>query len=95
MKAPAIYILTNKPKGSLYIGVTSDLVKRVWQHRQESSTGFTSKYNIKSLVYYEVFDDMYNAISRDKQLKKWNRKWTIHLIESNNPQWQDLYSSII
>ncbi|MBU2971770.1 GIY-YIG nuclease family protein [Pseudoalteromonas sp. C2R02] len=95
MKAPAIYILTNKPNGSLYIGVTSNLVKRVWQHRQESSTGFTSKYNIKLLVYYEVFDDMYNAISREKQLKKWNRQWKIHLIESKDPKWQDLYSSII
>jgi len=95
MKVPAIYILSNKPSGSLYIGVTSNLVKRVWQHRQESSSGFTAKYNIKSLVYYEIFDDMYNAIAREKQLKKWNRKWKIHLIETKNPKWQDLYFNII
>jgi len=92
MKTPAIYILTNKPNGSLYIGVTSDLV---WQHRHKTSMGFTASYNIKYLVYYEVFDDMYNAISREKQLKKWNRKWKIHLIESKNSKWQDLYPNII
>jgi putative endonuclease len=87
--------MTNKPKGTLYIGVTSNLVKRVYEHKNSVIDGFTSNYNIKILIYYEVFDDITNAISREKQLKNWHRDWKINLIESVNPNWNDLYESII
>ena len=93
-KHPTVYILTNKPWGTLYIGVTSDLVKRVWQHKNKILPGFTHRYNLHKLVYFEVLDDMYTAISREKQLKNWKREWKIQLIESHNPQWRDLWNEI-
>ncbi|MCL1143269.1 GIY-YIG nuclease family protein [Shewanella gaetbuli] len=90
-----VYILSNKPKGTLYIGVTSSLIKRVYQHKTKMSDGFTSKYNIKNLVYFEMYDDIYDAITREKLLKGWRRDWKIKLIEKNNPNWLDLYTSLI
>ncbi len=95
MKQPAVYILASKRNGTLYIGVTSDLVQRVWQHKNDVVEGFTKKYCVHTLVYYELHDDMENAILREKRLKKWNRDWKLLLIEEKNPDWNDLYSSII
>ena len=86
-----IYILANKRNGTLYIGVTSNLVKRVYEHKNNIIDGFTKKYSIHKLVYYEITDDIESAIRREKQLKKWNRKWKINLIENSNPKWIDLY----
>jgi putative endonuclease len=94
MKNGYIYIMTNKPNGILYIGVTSDLVKRAYEHKNSVVAGFTSTYNLKFLVYYEVFDDIKNAIEREKQLKNWHRDWKINLIEKVNPYWNDLYENI-
>ncbi|MCJ8321261.1 MAG: GIY-YIG nuclease family protein [Colwellia sp.] len=95
MKEPVIYILTNKINGTLYTGVTSNLVNRIWQHKNNLADGFSKKYNTHLLVYYEQFDDMYSAISREKQIKKWKRAWKVRLIEEKNPQWCDLYSDIV
>lgn len=89
-KQPCVYILASKPYGALYIGVTSDLIKRLYQHRNKLTLGHTSKYAIYSLVRFEIFDDMENARAREKQLKNWHRPWKINLIESENPQWVDL-----
>ena len=89
-----IYMLASKPNGTLYIGVTSDLIKRVWQHKNNSTHGFTSRYNVKTLVYYEQHLVILSAIRREKQLKKWPRKWKLHLINQNNPAWNDLYNDI-
>ena len=86
-----IYIMTNKKYGTLYIGVTSNLIKRVYEHKNSFIDSFTSKYNLKKLVYYEVFDDINEAIKREKQLKKWKRVWKIELIDKFNPTWKDLY----
>jgi len=80
--------------GTLYIGVTSDLKARVWQHKHETLGGFTAKYHIHNLVYYEVAGDIRSAIIREKQLKKWNRKWKLELIEKFNPSWEDLYEKL-
>ena len=95
MKKPAVYILENKQRGTLYIGVTSDLLKRVYQHRSNTVEGFSKKYDIHILVYIEQFENMYEAIKREKQLKKWKRVWKVELIENSNPEWNDLYSEII
>ena len=86
-----IYILANKRNGTLYIGVTSNLVERVYEHKNNMIEGFSKKYNIHKLVYYEITDDIESAIRREKQLKKWNRKWKMNLIEKSNPEWIDLY----
>jgi len=94
-KFPAVYILSNKKNGTLYIGVTSNLVNRIWQHKNDVIEGFTQKYSIHVLVYFEIQEDMISAIAREKQLKKWNRKWKIALIEKENPNWIDLYPSIV
>ncbi len=94
MKQPAIYIMTNKPNGVLYTGVTSNLVQRIWQHKQAFVAGFTKKYNIKSLVYFELCEDMTSAITREKQIKAGSRKKKIELIQSINPEWNDLYDDI-
>lgn len=89
------YILASRRDGALYIGVTSDLIKRVWEHKCSPVKGHTKKYNIDKLVYYEVYDEIVNAIEREKQLKRWHREWKINLIEENNPDWNDLYNEII
>ena len=95
MKSFYVYILTNKRNGTLYIGVTSDLTKRIWQHKEGVVDGFTKKYNLKKLVYYESHGNAENAIRREKRLKEWKRKWKINLIEDQNPEWEDLYENIL
>ncbi len=95
MTTPCVYILASKPKGTLYIGVTSDLVKRVWEHKNDLAEGFTKRYQVHDLVWYEVHDSMESAISKEKALKKWNRAWKIRLIEEDNPVWADLYERIL
>ncbi len=94
-KIPCVYILTNKPEGVLYIGVTTCLGVRISQHRQKLVDGFSKKYNLERLIWYEIHRSIDAAIAREKQLKKWNRDWKIQLIESSNPEWKDLYSEII
>jgi len=89
-----VYILASKVGGTLYIGVTNDLIRRVAEHRLKVMEGFTEKYDVVTLVYFEQFDDPENAIRREKRLKKWNRAWKIRLIEENNPNWDDLYPGI-
>ena len=93
-KQPAVYILANRAKGTLYIGVTSHLVQRIWQHRTNQVEGFTRRYAIHRLVYFELCEDMLSAIAREKQLKNWKRAWKIQLIEHSNPKWLDLWDSI-
>ena len=93
-KQPAVYMLASKRDGTLYIGVTSNLVKRVWEHKNDLVEEFTKKYNVHNLVYFEMHGDMGSAITREKQLKKWHRAWKIELIEKNNPTWRDLWSDI-
>ena len=94
MRTPCVYILASKPKGTLYIGVTSDLIQRVWQHKNDFVEGFTERYGVHSLVWYEVHGSMESAITREKALKKWRRAWKIELIEEDNPKWLDLYNEI-
>ncbi len=93
-KQPCVYILASKKNGTLYIGVTSNLIQRVWQHKNGQAPGFTKKYNVHILVYYEQHENMASAITREKQMKKWNRAWKIDLIERENPQWEDLWPKI-
>ena len=95
MKQPAVYILASQRNGTLYIGVTSDLVQRIWQHKNDVVEGFTKEYGVHLLVWYELHEDMESAIIREKRLKKWNRAWKLRLIEEKNPNWQDLYESIL
>ncbi|WP_223669216.1 GIY-YIG nuclease family protein [Kangiella shandongensis] len=90
-----VYILALKPNGVLYIGVTSNLVKRIWEHKQGEAEGFTNKYNVKQLVYYEACDSIESAIFREKRLKKWNRNWKVRLIEKQNQHWKDLYLDLL
>lgn len=90
-----VYILTNKFNTVFYVGVTSNLVKRAYEHKNKFIDGFTKKYNINKLVYYEIFEDIEFAILREKQLKKWKRQWKIDLIRKNNPDFIDLYPSIL
>jgi len=85
-KLPCVYVLASKRNGTLYVGVTSDLVKRVWEHKDDLVEGFTSKYSVHLLVYYEMHEDMLGAITREKQIKKWNRSWKLKLIERDNPK---------
>jgi putative endonuclease len=92
---PAVYILTSRRNGTLYVGVTGNLVKRVHEHKHDLADGFTKKYGVHRLVYFELADDMPSAIAREKQLKKWNRAWKIALIERVNPEWRDLYDEIV
>ncbi|MEH6829146.1 GIY-YIG nuclease family protein [Parasphingorhabdus sp.] len=90
MKQHCVYILTSQPCGSLYIGVTSNLIQRLYQHRNQLTPGYTSQYAVYRLVRFEMFHDITSAITREKQLKNWHRQWKINLIESENPQWVDL-----
>jgi putative endonuclease len=90
----AVYILTSRRDGPLYIGVTSNLLARVWQHRNDLIEGFTRRYRLHRLIYFEVHDSMYAAISREKQLKEWRRGWKLELIEKSNPEWRDLWDEI-
>ena len=95
MKQPAVYILASKKQGTLYIGVTSNLKKRIWQHQQNSVPGFTKKYDVHLLVWHETHENMLSTITREKALKNWKRKWKITLIEKKNPYWRDLYSGLL
>ena len=95
MTNPAVYILARKMNGTLYIGVTSDLPQRIWQHKNHLADGFTKKYDVTQLVFFEQHITMESAITREKQLKNWKREWKIELIESKNPEWIGLYNSII
>ncbi|OYZ40644.1 MAG: GIY-YIG nuclease [Methylotenera sp. 24-45-7] len=92
---PCVYIMASSRNGTLYIGVTSDLVKRAWQHKNDVVESFTNKYKLHLLVWYEPHQDITVAISREKALKKWNRIWKLRLIEQSNPDWQDLYEQLI
>jgi putative endonuclease len=94
-KQPAVYILASKRNGTLYIGVTSNLEKRAWEHKHALVDGFTKKYGVHQLVYYELHADMVSAITREKQMKKWNRAWKLKLIERHNPDWNDLWEGLI
>jgi putative endonuclease len=94
-KQPCVYILASKRNGTLYVGVTSDLVKRVYEHKHDLADGFTKAYKVHCLVYFELHQDMNGAITREKQIKKWNRGWKLELIEKENPAWTDLYESIV
>ena len=94
LKHPAVYILASQRNGTLYIGVTSDLLQRVWQHKQGQVEGFTKKHNVHLLVYYEYHEDMDSAIRREKQMKEWKRDWKLQLIEKHNPDWNDLYENV-
>ena len=91
---PAVYILASKKNGTLYVGVTSDLVKRVWQYKNGLAEGFTRHYGVHQLVWFELHDNMESAIQREKRIKGWKRKWKLDLIEKFNPNWQDRYPTI-
>ena len=91
MKTPAVYMLASNRNGTLYLRVTSNLIRRIWQHREEIMKGFTREHGVHRLVWYETHPTMHSAITREKQLKKWHRSWKIRLIEEKNPGWRDLY----
>lgn len=95
MKQPCVYFLASKRNGTLYVGVTSNLVQRVWQHKNDLAEGFTRRYRIHMLVWYEQCESMQAAIAREKAIKEWKRVWKIRLIEMTNPQWRDLYEDIL
>ena len=95
MKRPCVYILARERNGTIYIGVTSDIVRRVWEHKSDSIDGFTQQYGVHLLVYFEFHETMPDAILREKQIKKWRRAWKLKLIERDNPQWHDRYNALI
>jgi putative endonuclease len=94
MKQPAVYILASERNGTLYIGVTSNLPQRIWQHREGLVEGFTKRYSVKMLVWYEMHESIESAIMREKALKKWRREWKLELIEQSNAQWRDLWDVV-
>ena len=94
-KQPAVYILAHRRYGVLYTGVTSDLIARIWQHRTHATPGFTSKFHVNNMVWYELHDGMQSAIAREKQVKKWRREWKVALIEKENAEWKDLWPRIV
>jgi len=94
-RQPCVYMIASKRNGTLYIGVTSDLIKRIWQHRNEVVEGFTSRYRVHDLVWYELHETMDSAILCEKQLKEWKRAWKLRLIEGENPAWHDLYPTLL
>ena len=95
MKQPCVYMITNRNNTTLYIGVTSNLVQRAYQHKNKLIKGFSAKYNVDKLVYFELFEDMENAITREKRLKLWKRDWKNRIINEVNPSWRDLYHDLI
>jgi putative endonuclease len=94
-KQPCVYLLASKKNGTLYVGVTSDLVQRVWQHKNKQASGFTEQHNVSRLVYFEQHQEMSAAIVREKHIKKWQRQWKVNLIEQANPDWEDLWPKIL
>jgi putative endonuclease len=95
MRRPCVYILANKRNGTLYVGVTNDLARRVWEHKSDTVSGFTKKYRVHLLVYAEFHETMPEAIQREKQIKEWRRAWKLALIERDNPEWRDLYPDLV
>ena len=95
MKQPCVYILASKRNGTLYVGVTSDLTQRVWQHKNDQAEGFTKRYGVHRLVWYEICGDMGAAIAREKAIKEWKRAWKIRLIQESNPGLNDLYDELL
>jgi len=95
MRPPCLYILASRPNGTLYVGVTSDPIRRVWEHKHGDIESFTKKHGIRTLVYFEAHETMPDAILREKQIKKWRCAWKIELIEQKNPAWRDLYEEIV
>lgn len=93
-KLPCVYLLASKRNGTLYVGVTSDLIKRIWEHKNHVVEGFTKKYGVELLVWYEVHETMDSAIRREKAIKEWKRAWKLRLIEKSNPKWVDLYDTL-
>jgi putative endonuclease len=93
-RQPCVYILASRERGTLYVGVTSNLVKRVWEHRSHVIDGFTKKYRVHDLVWFEQHETMESAILREKAIKEWQRAWKVRLIEESNPQWQDRYPDL-
>ena len=94
-RQPCVYLLASRPRGTLYVGVTSDLIKRVWQHKQHVVDGFTSRYGVTTLVWFERHETMDSAIQREKAIKRWRRVWKIELVEGVNPGWRDLYPDLL
>ena len=94
-KQPAVYILSSDERGTLYAGVTGNLKLRVWEHREGLVAGFTKRYGVKRLVWYEWFADFPSVIRREKQVKKWNRAWKLELVENHNPEWRDLWDGLL
>lgn len=95
MKVYWVYILASRRNGTLYTGVTNNLIRRIYEHKRKATEGFTKRYNIAQLVYMEAFNDINEAIFREKCIKKWNRRWKLSLIESHNPTWKDLYDDLV
>ena len=93
-RQPAVYILASKRNGTLYIGLTSNLIQRIWEHKNNLVEGFTKRYSVHKLVWYELHESMESAIEQEKRLKEWKRQWKLELIERTNPNWQDLYDTI-
>jgi putative endonuclease len=94
MASYLVYVLTNKPRGTLYVGVTNDLIRRIYEHREGVVPGFTKRYGLKQLVHFERIDDLATATQREKNIKHWSRAWKLELVASSNPQWRDLYTDI-
>ena len=94
MKQPCVYLLASRRNGTLYVGVTSNLVKRVWEHKNHVVGGFTKKYGVDRLVWYEMHETMESAIRREKSIKEWKRAWKLGLVEKANPEWADLYEGL-
>jgi len=94
-RQPAVYILASKMRGTLYVGVTSDLIQRIWQHKNDQADGFTKKCRVHTLVWYEAHETMESAIAREKAIKEWQRAWKLELVETQNPEWRDLYPDIL
>ena len=95
MKQPCVYLLASRRNGTLYVGVTSDLIRRVWEHKEDLADGFTKRYGVHTLVWYELHDSMEVAIRREKAIKEWKRRWKLELIEKQNPGWRDLYDDVL
>ena len=95
MKDPCVYILASRRNGTLYAGVTSDLVKRIWEHKSDLVDGFTKRYGVHVLVWFEVHETMVSAIAKEKAIKEWKRTWKLKLIEGSNPDWRDLYPDLL
>ena len=94
-KQPCVYLLASKPNGTLYTGVTSNLIKRIWEHKNNVVEGFTGKYGVHTLVWYEIHDSIESAIQKEKTIKNWKRAWKINVIVEKNPEWRDLYTDLL